>query len=168
MAGPATFEFDEWNLVGKVQAHAIANFNFGAVDDHELVITVEANKIARGSNSYIKYITGHFSGSYELVGPNGKCWLSTKSLPTGVTMKAGVTVTYATPVTTASGDSDIPESEGAALAIKFGDTPEAASNDSEATIPCYTQYIRLQLQTSAGSPTGAIGTNTLTLKYDES
>ena len=116
-----------------------------------------------------KYLTGYFSGSFSLIGPNGKFWVTT-SLPANVTMKGDVIVTYATPTITGSGDPDSTtfDTEGEAHTVLFGDNPEAASNASEATIPCYTGYIRTQIQAAANAATGAIGTQTLNLKYDES
>jgi len=165
----ATFEWDEQNGASPgSKSHAITNGNFGNVDDKNIDITVEANKIPRGENSYSKYISGHFSGAYTLIGPNGKLWKSAGSLPSGVTLKATMTVTYATPTKTATGDSDIPTVEGSALTVQFGDTEAQATNNTEATVPCYSAYYRCQLQTTGSAPTGAIGAQTITLKYDES
>jgi len=164
----ATFEWDEWNGAGKTQSHNISNVNWGNQDAANLDYTLEANKIPRGENSYSKYIGGHFSGTFSLIGPNGKLWHSTVNLPTGVTLKGTVTITYVTPTKTATGDSDLPITEGTAIAVQFGASPEAATNNSSASNPCYSGYARTQLQTSVGSPTGSIGSNTITLKYDES
>ena len=161
-------EWDEWNGAGKTQTHGISNVNWGNVDAANLDIAQEANKIPRGENSYTKYIASHFSGTYSQIGPNGKLWHSTVSLPTGVTLKGAMVIVYVTPTKTASGDSDLPQSEGAALAVQFGGTPETATNNSTTANPAYSAYCRTQLQTSAGSPTGQIGANTVTMKYDES
>jgi len=164
----ATFEWDEWNGAGKTQTHGIANTNWGNTDAPNLDITQEANKIPRGENSYSKYTTGHFSGTYGQIGPNGKLWKSAGSLPSGVTLKAAMTNTYATPTKTATVDLDIPTAEGSALAVNFGGTPETATTPSTTANPAYTAYLRHQLQTLVSAPTGAIGSQTLTLKYDES
>lgn len=164
----ATQAWDEWNGAGKTQTQGIANCNWGNTDGPNLDVSLEANKIPRGENSYIKYITSHFSGTYSQIGPNGKMWKSGGSLPSGVTLKATMTVTYATPTKTASGDSDIPTAEGSALAVQFGATPETATNNSSAANPAYSAYMRLQLQTTVSAPTGLIGSQELTLKYDES
>ena len=164
----ATQEWDEWNGVGKTQTHAISNVNWGNVDAANLDITVEANKIPRGENAYTKYIASHFSGTYSQIGPNGKLWHSTVSLPTGVTLKGAMVIVYATPTKTSSGDGDLPQSEGAALTVNFGATPETATTSFSTANPAYSAYCRTQIQTSVGSPTGAIGTNTVTMKYDES
>lgn len=165
----ATFEFDEQNGASPgSKTHGITNGNFGAVDDHNIDITVEANKIPRGSNSFSKYISGHFSGTYTQIGPNGKLWMSAGSLPSGITLKAAMTVTYATPTQTSTGDSDIPTSEGSALAVQFGSSEANASNDSTTSNPAYSAYYRCQLQTTSSAPTGAMGAVTITMKYDES
>ncbi len=129
---------------------------------------METNKIARGNNSFIKYISGHFSGTYTQIGPNGKLWKSAGTLPTGVTVKAAMATTYATPTTTASGDADIPTTEGAALTVNFGAAETTATTSTSAANPAFTAYYRGQCQTTGSAPTGAIGAQTVTLKYDES
>jgi len=165
----ADFEWDEQNGASPgTKSHALSNGNFGNVDDKNIDITVEANKIPRGENSYSKYISGHFSGTYTQIGPNGKLWKSAGSLPSGVTLKAAMTTTYATPTKTATGDSDIPTAEGSALTVQFGASEATATNDSTTSNPAYTAYYRCQLQTTGSAPTGAIGAQTITLKYDES
>jgi len=164
----ATFSWDERNGAGKDQTTSITNGNWGAVDDHDLDIAIEVNKIARGSNSYTKYITGHFSGVYTTIGPNGKLWKSAGSLGAGLAVKAAIVNVYTTPSTVGSGDSDIPVLEGSALTVQFGATPEDATNDSDASNPCYTGYYRSQLQTTGAAATGTIGAQTITVKYEES
>jgi hypothetical protein len=168
----ATFEWDQYYGAGPTQYHNALNCNWlnqdvvhdGASD----LITIEANKIPRGENSYTLYLAGHFSGTYTQIGPNGKLWLSTKSLGTGLAINAAMTVTYATPTKTATGDSAIPETEGTALTVQFGATPATATNNYTASNPAYSAYLRSQLDTEVTAATGAIGTNTITLKYDES
>jgi len=164
----ATFEWDEFNGAGKTQTHGLSNGNFGNHDEANLDITVEDHKIPRGENSYSKYIVGHFSGSYTQIGPNGKLWKSAGSLPSGVTLKAAMTNTYATPTKTGTGDNDIPTAEGSALEVHFGATPETATTDTTTENPAYSAYYRRQLNTTGSAPTGAIGAQTITLKYDES
>jgi hypothetical protein len=164
----ATFEWDEWNGAGKTQTHNLSNCNWGNVDSPNLDYTQEANKIPRGENSYSKYIAGHFSGSYSQIGPNGKLWHSTVSLPTDVTLKGAMTNTFATPTKTGTGDSVLPQAEGSALAVNFGASPETATTTTTTSNPAYSAYLRMQLQTLVTSPTGAIGSNVLTMKYDES
>lgn len=164
----ATFEWDECNGAGQTRTHGLSNGNFGNVDQPNIDITVEANKIPRGENSYHKQISGHFSGTYTQIGPNGKLWKSGGSLPSGVTLKAAMVNTYTTPSKTATGDSDIPTAEGSALAVNFGDSEVNATSPSTTANPAYSAWYRCQLQTLASAPTGAIGAQTITLKYDES
>jgi hypothetical protein len=164
----ATFAWHEWNGAGKDESGSLTNGNWGAVDDHDLDISIEVNKIARGSNSYTKYITGHFSGVYTTIGPNGKLWKSAGSLGAGLAVKADIVNVYTTPATTDSGDDDIPTVEGSALTVQFGADPENATNDSDASNPCYTGYYRSQLQTTGAAATGTVGAQTITVKYDES
>jgi len=164
----ATFEWDEDNGAGQTRTHGLSNCNWGNVDQANLDPTVEANKITIGENSYSKYIFGHFSGTYGQIGPNGKLWKSGGSLPGNVYLKAGMLNTYATPSKTATGDSDIPTSEGAALAVNFGSSPENATNPSTTSNPAYSAFWRSQIQTQSGAAPGSIGSQTITLKYDES
>lgn len=164
----ATFEWDEWNGAGKTQTHAISNCNWGNVDSPNIVVTDDDKKVPRGENSYSKYETGHFSGVYTQIGPNGKLWKSAGSLSAGITLKAVMTVTYSTPSKTSTGDLDIPTVEGSALAVQFGATPETATNNSDTSNPAYTAYWRSQLQVGSGASSGLIGSQTITLKYDES
>ena len=164
----ATFEWDEDNGAGQIRTHNLSNCNWGNVDQANLDPTVEANKILIGENSYSKYIFGHFSGTYGQIGPNGKLWKSGGALPGNVYLKAGMTNTYATPSKTATGDGDIPTSEGAALAVNFGSSPQNATNPSTSANPAYSAFWRSQIQTQAGAPTGAIASQTISLKYDES
>lgn len=165
----ATFAWHEWNTAGKTEDTSISNCNWGNVDESDIDYTIEAKKIPVGSNSYTKYLTGYFSGTYALVGPNGKFWVTT-SLPANVTMKGTVTNTYATPSTSASGDADSTtfDTEGEATAVNFGSTPENATTSTSAANPAYTGYIRTQIQTTGSAATGLIGSQTLNLKYDES
>jgi len=164
----ATYEWDEWNTAGKTQSHAIANCNWGNIDDKNIDITVEANKIPVGENSYSKYITGHFSGTYGQIGPNGKLWKSAGSPPANTSIKAAMTVTYATPTKTATGDSDIPTSEGSALAVQYGSSPETATSNQTTANPAYSAYWRSQVQTTSSAEPGTSPTFTITHKYDES
>jgi len=83
-------------------------------------------------------------------------------------LKAGMTNTYATPSKTATGDGDIPTSEGAALAVNFGSSPENATNPSTTSNPAYSAFWRSQIQTQSGASPGSIGSQTISLKYDES
>jgi len=165
----ATFEWDEHNGAAPgTPTHNISHGNWGNQDAPNLDIAVEANKIPRGENSYGKYISGHFSGTYTQIGPNGKLWKSAGSLPSGVTVKASMLNTYTQPSKTATGDSDIPTVEGSALTVNFGDSEENATNPSTTANPAYTAFYRSQCQTTGSAPTGAIGAQTITLKYDES
>ena len=164
----ATFEWDEFNGAGKTQTHGLSNGNFGNHDEANLDITVEDHKIPRGENSYSKYIVGHFSGTYTQIGPNGKLWKSGGSLPSGITLKASMVNVYTAPTKTATGDADIPTVEGSALEVHFGANEENATSDYTTENPAYSAWYRCQLQTTGSAPTGAMGAQTVTLKYDES
>lgn len=151
----ATFDFSETNGAGAVVTDAISNVNFGSVDTPN--ITPASNPIAAGSNSYEKYIRGHFTGSYTSVS-NLRFWKSAGAYVTGETIKAAVNASYATPVATTSAVAtvNVPTTEGTSLAP----TAPGAS-------PSYSGYITMQLQTTGSTPAGNVNQKTFTLKYDE-
>lgn len=154
----ATFQWSEANTVDETVTDGITNINFGSVDDKNINTTNYPINI--GTNSYIKYIKGKFSGGFTTIS-NMLFWKSAGDLVTGETIKAGVTTTFVTPVTTASGDSNIPTSVGTALAVL------SAAGAATIVAPGYTEYIRLQLQSVAGAPSGAVNQKTFVFQYDE-
>jgi hypothetical protein len=156
----ATHQFSESNLVGEVVQDGITNLNLGSIDDHELNTTTYP--ITRGNASFEKYIRAKFSSTFTEIS-NMKFWRSdVLGYKTGETLKAAANVSFATPSATANADSDIPLTEGApALAI------QSAAGTSTITAPGYTKYIRLQLQTSGSTPSGAMFQKTLLFQYDE-
>jgi hypothetical protein len=156
---PATHEFSESNLVGEVVQDGITNLNFGSVDDHELNTTTYP--IVRGDASFEKYIRAKFSDSFTEIS-NMKFWRSDGlGYKTGETLKAAANVAFATPSATPNADDDIPLVVGSALAI------QSAAGTTTITAPGYTKYIRLQIQTTGSTPSGAVFQKTLTMQYDE-
>lgn len=151
----ATFVFSESNTSGETVTDNISNINFGDTDAAN--ITVASFPIRAGNNSYRKYIRGKFSGTFNQISAM-KFWRSDgQALPTGIDIKAGANPSYATPVTTASGDSTVPTTEGTSLSI----TP------STITVAGYSSYIRLQMQTTTSASPGDTITFTFRFQYDE-
>jgi len=155
---PATFQYSESNLVGQVVTDGISNLNFGSNDSVNIVASTYP--ITAGQNSFAKYIRAKFSGSFTTIA-NMLFWKSLGEYVASELCKAGANVAYATPSQTATGDATIPTTEGSALAI------QAADGSDTIVAPGYTKYIRLQLQTGTGTPSGAVAQKTFCFQYDE-
>ena len=132
-----------------------------------------ASPIVAGTNSYIKYQYGQFSGSFNQI---LNCKWSAHTAPggalaTGLTLVGKVTSTYATPTTTAmSGSTDFTTAVaiGSGTAVSFSTTgPEAAGPTSTLSAAGFTQYLATQLQTSGSAAAGDMAAVTATLQYDE-
>ena len=151
----ATFDFRESNGAGEVVTSGISNANFGSVDSPNIVPATDP--IAAGSNSFEKWIRGHFSGSFTSIA-NLRFWKSSGAFVTGEDIKASVDDTYATPTATTSvlATVSIPTTEGSAL------NPAAPVGNPE-----FSGYITMQLQTTGGTPPGAVNQKVFNLKYDE-
>jgi hypothetical protein len=159
----ATHEFSESNLVGEVVMDGITNLNFGSVDDHDLSTTTYP--ILRGSSSFEKYLRCKFTGVYSIIS-NMKFWKSAGTLVTGETIKAATNQVYTQPSATANGDSDVPVTEGAALTLQSAEG-EATIVYGASGVSGYTKYVRLQLQTTVSTPSGAVNQKTFVFQYDE-
>lgn len=143
---------------------SISNLNFGNLGSPEL--DQLAYPIARGNNSYEKWVMGSFSGTFTQIN-NIKFWMSAGSYGTGEVIKFdGSQTTYATPVTTTS-------------AVALGSVPTAlpgANNVSikglltaagSLTATGSTDLIVLQYQTTASVATGPTNQKTFTLRWEE-
>ena len=158
-----THQWSETNLVGVVVTDGITNINFGSVDDHDLVPATYP--IIRGTNSFGKYIRCLFTGSWTVIS-NMKFWLSTHTYKTDEIIVASANATYATPSQVDTGDSDVPTSEGTALAINSAEG-EATIVYGATGVSGYTGYIRLQTQSLITTPTGVGNQKIFTFQYDE-
>lgn len=90
--------------------------------------------------------------------------MSTGFLPsTGLSVVAGLNnISYSTPSTTSTGDDPVPTSEPPSANLTIG-----GSLSGELTSSGYTDYIRLQLQTTVDAAPGDTSLATFTLQYDE-
>ena len=127
--------------------------------------------ISAGSNSYIKYQFGKFTGTFNQIS-GGKFAHTAGTAGTGITLVMKIGTTYATPVTTAmSGSTDITSitAIGSGATVLFGATgPEAAGKGASSTnATTYSEYLATQLQTSGSAAAGDTATLTLTLRYLE-
>lgn len=159
----ATHQFSESNAVGEVETIPVANLNFGSNDSAALNTTTYP--ITRGNASFEKYLRAKFTGTFTEISAM-KFWKSAGTLVTGETIKAAANAAYVTPSATPNADSDIPVTEGTALAMQ---SAEGASTivDGASGVSGYTKYIRLQLQTTGSTPSGAVNQKTFVMQYDE-
>jgi len=159
----ATHEWSESNGAGEVVTDAIANINFGSVDDNN--INTITYPITIGQNSFSKYIRGKFTGVFTEIS-NMKFWKSAGAYIVGESLKAGANVAYATPSQVGTVDTDIPTTEGAALSVNSAEGNPTIEYGVSG-VSGYTGYMRLQLRTTGSTPAGAVNQKTLTFQYDE-
>lgn len=172
----ATFEFDEANGAGETITHNRNECNWKNIDDS--TTDYGSNPIAAGDNSFDKWISGHFSGTYTDI--SAGLWAHTAgAFGTGLTLKGQPTMTadgdklaYATPSVSANAnltkDMTAVEGIGSGVAVWFGATsPTGTKTASSSANPAYTNYLTNQLQTTGGAAAGDTVTATLTLQYDE-
>lgn len=159
----AVFEFSESNGAGEVVTDDIDNVNFGSNDSANINTTTYP--ITRSTNSFGKYIRAKFTGTWTTIS-NMKFWKSAGAYVTGEAIKASANATYATPSQTDTGDSDVPTVEGSALSINSAEGAATIIYGASG-VSGYSGYIRLQLQTTGSTPSGAVATKTFTYKYDE-
>jgi hypothetical protein len=159
----ATHHFCESNGAGEVETQDISNVNFGSTDAPNLVVITYP--IVRGDASFEKYVRCLFTGTWTEIS-NMKFWKSAGAYVTGEAIKAAANVVYATPSATPNADSDIPITEGAALAIESAEG-EIIIEYGASGVSGYTGYIRLQTRSTILTPTGAGNQKTFTMQYDE-
>ena len=155
--------FCESNTVSETETLDISNVNFGSIDSANLVPA--SNPIVRGNASYEKYIRCKFTGTWTTIS-NMLFWKSAGAYVTGEAIKAAANVAYATPSETPNADSDVPITEGAALAINSAEGAATIVYGASG-VSGYTGYIRLQTRSTVSTPTGSGNTKTLLFQFDE-
>jgi len=158
---PSTLNWKESN--GDEVESSITNVNFGNVDEPNIVPATDP--VIIGQNSFSKYIRAKFTGTWTTIS-NILFWKSAGAYVTGEAIKASANVAFATPSKTGTGDSNIPVTEGTALAINSAEgNPTIVYGASG--VSGYTGYVRLQAQSTVSTPTGAGNSKTLVMQYDE-
>jgi len=154
MSPATTGDGDNWNLMNSDE------YDSTGTGYQSSPITVPAEGTAY---SYERWVSVRFDGTFNAI-ENVKAWKSAGDYSdVNLSIKAGETDTGATPVNTASSiaDTTIPTSEGSAIDI----TPSGGIEDSED----FTDYLVMQLNVPSTVTTpGDIGSQTLTISYDES
>jgi hypothetical protein len=159
----AIFQFSESNLVGEVITDGITNVNLGSVDAVELVPA--SYSITRGDNSFAKYIRAKFTGVWTTIS-NMKFWKSSGAYVSNEAIKAAANVVYATPSQVATGDSDVPTTEGTALSVNSAEGAVTIEYGVSG-VSGYSAYIRKQAQIGVGASAGATNQKIFTFQYDE-
>lgn len=175
----AVFEFNEDNgtqtgspTKGTTRTTAVTQNDWKNTDD--VATGFATSPIQAGANSFDKWQCGKFSGTYNTI-LNGKWAHTAGSLGTGLTLKGKVAPSggYTTPSTTAnanlSTDMTSTTAIGSGATVQFGVTgPEAAGKASSTTAnPAYSEFLVTQLQTTTSAAAGNVGSQTITLQYDE-
>lgn len=173
----ATFELDERNGASPGTPHTdVANVNFGSIDAAELVPSSYPITAGADAHSFEKWLRLHLTalGGATVV-DNIKVWLSNLGggykAGEGVSTNArtssyGGAATYpvAGPVNTNSpiATQVMPTSEPIGPNIGIGGLLSGSL-----TAVGYTDYIVLQLDVSASTPSGALNQKTITFQWDE-
>jgi hypothetical protein len=174
----ATFAFDQdYGAATGSPAHGTSNTtgigNMNWANSSDPTQTYSNNPITAGNNSFDIWPYGHFSGSYNQIGPSIYFNHITTSFGTGITLKATHTSTYTTPSASANAnlvtDITAPGAITSGLSINVGPTnPQTAGKTASTTNnPAYTEYLPTQLQTTSSAAPGDTATVSLELEYLE-
>lgn len=140
-------------------------FNFKRADD-ATAANYSSYPVPAGGRSYEVYLRTKFTGTFNNVS-NFKFWRSTDFSPnTGLFIRwaPGIVSAYATPVTGLSkAVSAVPTSEPGSQNIGVGANPTGSLSASG-----YSNFIVLQLATSASAAPGDTSLAEFTVSYDES
>lgn len=137
-------------------------FNFKTNDD-ATPANYSSNPITAGNSSMEVYLRAHFTGTFTKI-DNLQFWQSAAFSPaTGLQVTAAMNnVSYATPTTTDNGSSNVPTSDPGTANVSIGGS--LSGNLSSAG---YSDYIKLQLDTTVSAAPGDTSLATFTLQYDE-
>lgn len=159
----ATLQWSESNTVGQTVTDGITNLNFGSNDSVNIVTATY--QINRSASSFEKYIRVKFTGTWVTIS-NMLFWKSAGTLVAGETIKCAYNTAFATPSATSNGDSAVPTTSGGSSAIQSAEGA-ATIEYGVSGVSGYSKYLRLQLSTSASTPSGAVNQKTFTFQWDE-
>lgn len=169
----ATLDISESNGAGESVTHAIHNFVLGDTDEPNMFPSSD-HDVAHGANSYEKWIRLYVSNL-----PDGeklsnlRVWV-TGNLRSGDVLKTNVrtsgysAASYATPVTTTStvATQDMPTSEPDSANLGISGSLSTVLTGTDPWTPVYSDYLVVQLQTSAVGAGATIRDLVLHLAYD--
>jgi hypothetical protein len=180
----ATFEFNEDTgtqtgspTKGTTRTTAVTDVNWK--NSGTQATAYSAAPITGGLNSFEKWQSGHFSGTFnQILGP---LYAHTATaLPAGCTLKGqpactgdGDRLLYTTPSATTNASLTTDMTTAISIAsgtpVCVGATgPEATGKATScSTNPCWTNFLTTQLQTTTSAPAGDLTPITMTLQYQE-
>src|SRR3990167_2413202 len=131
----ATFEFDEANGAGEAVTHNRTESNWKNIDD--TTTAYSASPITAGNNGFDKWLSGHFSGTYNQISA-GLFAHTAGAMGAGLTIKGQPAMTvdadrlaYATPSSTTNASLTFNQTSviaiGSGRAVFFGITGPATS-----------------------------------------
>jgi len=140
-------------------------FNFKDADDATPANYTD-HPITAGNNSYEVWLRGHWTGTFNKI-DNLQFWMSTDFSPnTGLTVKwkGNGQTSYSTPTSNTStiATDAVPTSDPGTANVSIG-----GSLSGSLTSAGYSDYIVLQLQTTAAAAAGDTSLCTFSLEYDE-
>jgi len=167
---PATFAFSETNgsAPGTPANITGGSIDFGNADTHSDTLIPASNPVTAGNRSFEKWIRGRWTGVFTSI-TNTKFYKSAGTALTvsriingGTTTIAGYTTPTASASAVATSDMETHLTVGTALLPLPPGAGGGTSGD-----PNFSEYVALQLVTTAAAPPGAIPTQTYTLQWDE-
>lgn len=155
---------------GTTRTGTRTDVNWKNIDDSTTAYS--AAPITAGSNSYEKWQSGNFSGTFNQI--LAGLWAHTAgTLGANISLFGVVGTAYTTPATAANSNLTVNMTSaisiGSGQTVQFGATgPEASGKGATTTTnPSYTQYLTSQLQSTSSAAAGDTGTATLSLQYSE-
>lgn len=173
--GSATVVFSETNgvLASAVTTDDVANINFGSTDMAELTPASYPIVAQADGHSYEKWIRLQLTnlGVASII-DNFKMWLSSGSYVTGEGISCNLVTSGYSQASYATGG---PVESDSAVATQSMPTSEPASANvgvggslsGQLTAIGYTDYIVLQLDVTASTPSGSVNQKTITIQWDE-
>ena len=161
----ATFAWTQSNGAGQTVSSLGTSgnlFNF-KTNDSATAADYSSNPITAGNSSMEVYLRAKFTGTFNKI-DNLQFWQSTAFSPaTGlqVTFK-GDGASYTTPSTTDNGNPSVATSDPGTANVSIGGALTGSLSASG-----YSDYIVLQLDTTASAAAGDTSLATFTLQYDE-
>lgn len=161
----ATFGWAQSNGAGQTVTDLGSSgnlFNFKTNDD-ATAANYSSNPITAGNSSMEVFLRGKFTGTFNKI-DNLQFWQSTAFSPsTGLQVTAAMNnVSYSTPSTTDNAASNVPTSDPGTANVSIGGALTGSLSASG-----YSDYIKLQLDTTASAAPGDTSLATFTLQYDE-
>lgn len=139
--------------------------NWKNIDDSTTAYS--SSPITAGSNSYTKYQAVKFAGTWNSLSAL-TYKVDTATPGTGLTVKAAVVSSGATPSTTTSGDSTASTTGTSANFVSSSSMFGTGTSTSTAGGTMYAQAYRTQLQTTSSAAAGDTSSVTITASWTES